>query len=154
MVGPLTEFHSDDDNELWLPMHQTTFSFTVEACEDATVYISMYPRAGRQAVYEIIIGGDHNSKSAIYKYKDNNQVGTAIADSPNVLQCNTSAPFYLSWYSGYLVLGTSSSEDDVIVQWQDPDPIEVNAVGVGTPGRTGIWKFSERAGENTAKVSG
>jgi hypothetical protein len=64
-------------------------------------------------------------------------------DTPNVLNCNATVPFWLSWAFGHVKVGHGSIvNEQIFMQWRDPNPMSVSVVSITTGwGATGIWRF-------------
>lgn len=102
-------------------------------------------------MYEIVLGGNGNKQSFI-----RNAVGgyneVFIAETPNILDCAQSRPFWMSWMGRVnrtLAVGRGKSVGaDTFMQWTDT--VEQRTVGalslVTGWGSTGNWTFLRDAG--------
>ena len=86
---------------VWLSVDRTDWTFNVKACKEASLALAPAASADLPA-YEIIIGAGNNDATSISRDKG----GTAKTNdrSPNVLDCNTPRPFWVSWTNGVIAV--------------------------------------------------
>ena len=114
--------------------------FEVKASNDAHLALSQYYGIWKNNSYEIVIGGWINKKSVIRKC-DQCKYSKSFDHSP--LKADEYRPFWISWEGGLIKVGSGKQPNGVFLEWQDPDPIPVNYIGIRTGwGSTGSWKFN------------
>jgi len=129
-------------------LHQTSVVVKVEARNDAHIALSKTNIDGSKGrdedtdVYEIVIGGWGNTKSVIRKEKGGSHKCTK--STPGILQLDESRPFWVSWTGGNIKFGRGPQVgQDVVCEWQDPNPRDINFVSVSTGwGSSGKWILS------------
>ena len=118
--------------------------FTVRATTDAFIgyfsYLSTFGNGG--GLYEIVIGGWSDTKSII------NRKGSGVSpltDTLDILNPNEDRPFWVDAKNGLVRLGKGNTlGNDIIVQWQDPSPLDPIYIGFMTQsGSTGIWNYQD-----------
>lgn len=61
--------------------------------------------------------------------------------SSNIVSSNDFKGFWLQWSNGVISCGREG-EFESFMSWEDPNPFEVNAIGIYTGwGATGTWKI-------------
>ena len=95
-----------------------------------------------------ITGGWSNTKSVI---RDGKQGAEKFsAETPNILSCNESRAFWLSWAGGNIEMGTGDVPGGSvsILSWQDSTPRPVNAISVTSGwGAAATWQLELQPGE-------
>ena len=66
----------------------------------------------------------------------------------DILSCNTFLPFWISWKDNYLRVGTGVVlESDIILSYNDTNPIPIGGIGFATFDVDGItWYFTHFTG--------
>ena len=116
----------------------------VKTCNDA--HFGLMERLGDDLAYEVVIGGDENTRTAIRR---NRQTDEATVETPGILDCDVMKPFWVTWLDGYIEVGNGAVYgDDVIVSWQDPEPLTVSHAAISTwQTAEGYWQFSNYPSE-------
>ena len=113
-------------------------TFTFQGTSDA--HLGFFSSTSSTSeVYEIVLGGWGNTRSAIRKCTGcENQ---ADDYSQNLLSVSEARPFWADAVGGLVQVGTGSTVGaNVLMQWQDPDHHVATHIGVMTGwGSTGIW---------------
>ena len=132
---------------MWLYSQQKSFSFSVQACESAVVFLTDHPHYGSPITdYEITIGDRNNSAISLRKYNATEQVIEASEPVSEPLNCTEPRSFWVSWYDYTFEVGTSA--DNILLTWKETgQPIAIHVVGVFTLGVDAQWKFSRDMGE-------
>ncbi|ELU10678.1 hypothetical protein CAPTEDRAFT_63764, partial [Capitella teleta] len=114
----------------------------VQACADAHIIFSETEDEISDNVYEVIIGGWDNTKSAIRDSADSADIATE-AFTPNITDCQEKRPFWISWEDGMLRAGEGNIRDEkVLLEWRDPEPLSIGLGSISTGfGSEGIWQF-------------
>ena len=114
-------------------------TFLVQACSDA--HIGLMERVGDTLAYEVVIGGSENTRTAIRR---NRQTDEVTVETPEILSCDIMRPFWISWYEGLIEVGEGDVYAvDRITSWQDPEPITVAHVAITTWNTAeGFWQFT------------
>ncbi|XP_066266631.1 uncharacterized protein [Branchiostoma lanceolatum] len=115
------------------------FIFGVQANNDVHVALSSQ-NYDLDGMYEIVIGGWNNTKSAIRRSKGGTD--RAFNATPGILSSTESRGFWIAWtVDGSISVGRQE-ETRPFLQWTDPDPLEVAYAGYTTGwGSTGEWRF-------------
>ena len=119
----------------------TSLQFDVRACSEARLRLA----DGGSNFYSIVIGGQSNTVSRITK---NNDVKTE-KQIPDLLACELSRSFWVSWDGGVLAVGTGKVVGfRPFIGYQDVDsPISVQTVRFSTAqGSDANWIINEEAG--------
>ena len=121
-------------------------SFRVKACNDAFVALMQTPGNRSSNLYEVVLGGWSNQKSAIRLLKYG--VNTVIVDTPNILNCTQWRRFWVSWKDGVIDVGYGPRAGvRKFMSWRDPEYFGVNGLNVASAhGSTAVWHFSEPKG--------
>ncbi|CAH1794507.1 unnamed protein product [Owenia fusiformis] len=131
-------------NHGWVGVQDRTSAvFDVQACNDAHLALSTEPGNGDVNTYEIVIGGWDGTKSAIRESKQGQTV--VFVDTPDILNCNVSRTFWVSWLNGAINVGRGPVVGmNSFMSWTDSDPYVVNVISVATGwGSSAIWKFQQ-----------
>ncbi|KAI8513766.1 hypothetical protein Bbelb_080900 [Branchiostoma belcheri] len=91
-------------------------------------------------MYEIVIGGDGNTRSFIRR-----DVGDRLVEvsTPGILSGTESRGFWIAWSGDGTVSVGKEGRLTPFMQWTDPHPLPVNYVGYTTAyGSAGDFKFS------------
>ena len=117
----------------------TWTTFLVRACNDA--HFGLMENVGDTIAYEVIIGGSGNTRTAIRR---NRQTDEVAVETPDILDCNVMKPFWVSWIDGYIQVGNGAVYgDDVIASWQDGEPLSINHAAISTwDTAEGYWQIS------------
>ena len=73
-------------NYTWLTTHRNVFEFSARACSEVRVALADVAGTLGAGAYEVIIGGQGNTKTTIVKDMQSNEIGQEV-DSQNVLDC-------------------------------------------------------------------
>ena len=86
---------------------------------------------------------------------DRSRTDRSVTRTPNILSCDVSRPFWVSWLNGKIRLGRDELYDDDIVAWNDGSPHDVTSVGLatGVNGSGGKWEFSRDSGRNFFSIN-
>ena len=124
----------------------TTLTFEAKACRDANTIMSNSDNGNSsKPIYEFIIGGWGNQKSAILRRNDDSLTQSSqqvvIFDTPDICKCDEYRQFWISANNGVLMMGKGLIVGiNVIAEWTDPDPFTVKSIGIITWGGIGEWK--------------
>lgn len=129
----------------WLHLHSTVhwFHFQVQGSGANMVLCDMYRDSSN--CYQLLIGSNRNTQYAIYR----GSVVVASYTESNILNSNEFQDFWLSWKDGRIQLGRTKYRTNVaLVDYQDPQPLSVKAVGLhGQSGTFADWKLSSSIGK-------
>lgn len=118
-------------------------AFTVKASNDAHVgFFDTGPGAwsgNGHEHYEVVISGWGNTQSVIRESSQGTNY--AVTETAGILSASEARPFWASAFNGKVQLGVGRVlGDNVVMSWQDPDPIEVSFVSMATGwGSEGDW---------------
>lgn len=115
-------------------------TFTVRAPNDAHVGFFSRERS-LDEVYEIVIGGWGDTQSVI---RESNQgTNQVTVDTQGIVSADEDRPFWADAHEGLVRLGTGTVVgENVVMQWQDPDPHTAVYVGIMTGwGGEGVWNM-------------
>ncbi|PIK44423.1 putative IgGFc-binding protein [Apostichopus japonicus] len=101
--------------------------FSVRARKNAHIALSPYD-SDNPDMYEIVIGGWSNTKSAIRRCKGCDS--EVEVDTPDILNPRLDVRFYITFLAGTIEVGLLG--EDPFMSWTDPDPIECNYIGYTT----------------------
>ncbi|XP_071150577.1 C3 and PZP-like alpha-2-macroglobulin domain-containing protein 8 [Mytilus edulis] len=124
----------------------TTLTFEAKACGDANTIMSNSDNGNSsKPIYEFIIGGWENQKSAILRRNDDSLTQSSqqvvIFNTPDICKCDEYRQFWISANNGVLMMGKGLIVGiNVIAEWTDPDPFTVKSIGIITWGGIGEWK--------------
>ncbi|VDI57322.1 Hypothetical predicted protein [Mytilus galloprovincialis] len=125
----------------------TTITFQVKACQDVSIIMSNSDdKDSSKSMYNFIIGGWTNSKSAIQRRNDDSLTPASqqsvLFDTPNVCKCDEYRPFWISAINGVIMMGKGLIVGrNVIAEWTDPNPFTVRSIGIYTIVKNiGEWK--------------
>ena len=123
---------------------QTSAAFELKACRDG--HVVLMDRVGDDVAYELTIGSSGNDWCVIRKQRQTTDVAGAY--TPDILNCDQMLPFWVSWVDGLIQLGRGSMiGDDLIVSWQDAEPLAVSHVSISTYSTSeGYWQFTNYPG--------
>ena len=128
-------------------MYTQHIVFKVMACSDVHVGLASYPGIFYAQMYEVIIGGWDNKKSAIRKEVQ----GTIMVEveKDNVLDCNQYRSLWVSWYDGTIMMGEGVHVgESILLSWKDLYPHPVTAVAfTNAAGWNGTWEVQLVQGE-------
>ena len=115
--------------------------FAVKACKNVFLALEERPNINNVNTYEIAIGIDDNSRTAIrVKVKGPNKKG---ARTPSVLNCGSSVTFWVSWTGGNVRIGKGDVYgQNELVSWQDPVPHAVNSLALSSSDPAGPVEFT------------
>ena len=57
--------------------------------------------------------------------------------TPNLLNCTRSQKYWISWQNGLIRLGMGKLYTNLVIQWQDDDPIPITVVTLGSANELG-----------------
>ena len=132
-----------DYDQVWLSvLDQESIVFRVRACGEAHIGLARYPGISNVEMYEVVIGGWTNTKSAIRRMLQG--ALEAELDETGILHCNQSRTFWINWPGGRIAFGRGSIVGQrEMLYWQDPNPRLINGLGFTTSrGFIGTWEFS------------
>ena len=128
----------------------TAVIFTVRASNDVHVgYFSELKTYGNGGgLYEIVIGGWRVGSPPLGTKSIINRMGSGVSpltDTLDILNPNEDRPFWVDAKDGLVRLGKGNTiGNDIIVQWQDPSPLDPIYIGFMTQsGSTGIWSYQD-----------
>ncbi|VDI82137.1 Hypothetical predicted protein [Mytilus galloprovincialis] len=97
-------------------------------------------------IYDFIIGGWYNQKSAIGRRNDDSLTPDSkqrnTFNTPDICQCDEYRPFWISTTNGVLMMGKGLIVGiNVIAEWTDLNPFTIRSIGIYTNwGTIGEWK--------------
>ena len=129
----------------WLFTSKETFRFFVGACRDASLVIATIPFYKVDQASEIILGANNNKETRIFPDRSN-QEDYQIAETPNILDCDTLREFWISWDGGILRVGRGKEYDDELLSvsysW-----LNISAIALTTGNDVyGRWVFFKKEG--------
>ncbi|XP_019646607.1 PREDICTED: uncharacterized protein LOC109487084 isoform X2 [Branchiostoma belcheri] len=129
------------------------FTFEVQANNDAHVALSSQNQ-DLDDMYEIVIGGWNNTRSAIRRSKQG--ANRAFSSTPGILSSTESRGFWISWTATGSISVGRQGEAHPFLEWTDPQPLHVAYAGYTTGwGSTGQWRFCPSlTGQNRDPGSG
>ena len=91
------------------------------------------------SIYEIIIGGDVNTRSFI----GTNQKAKYTSFEKDLLSESEFRAFWITWKDGNIKVGQGPVvNENIFLEWADPDFIEVTSVTVSSGNQgDGYWRF-------------
>ena len=122
--------------------------FTVDAKNDAHIGFfsekKSCPIHCSNEMYEIVIGGWGNSRSAIRRGSQGSN--KAHPATSGILNPNEDRPFWVDAKDGLVRLGKGKMiGSDIVMEWQDNQPLEPSYIGFATGwGSTGEWKCQDQ----------
>ena len=167
-----TEMAYDLSRAQYVVASRSSLTFKVRTCKDA--HVMLFSNAAEMEAYEVVIGGSSNTitgirarrqavskihihctcscipvhKSLCKKYPINSddslQQYVDYASTPDILHCNESRAFWVSWDAGLIRVGTGAVPDtEILVEWQDPEPQAVVIASFSTYlDSDGDWQMS------------
>ncbi|CAC5386103.1 unnamed protein product [Mytilus coruscus] len=123
----------------------TSLLFEIKTCSYAHVLLSNSDvRNSSKPLYEIIIGYFNYDSFIIYRADDSLYSGSrnyTSVETPNILNCTVYLPFWISWESGDIELGTGIVVgENVVLNLTNTHHFEVKSIGVLTDlGTLGNW---------------
>ncbi|GLV45926.1 uncharacterized protein CBL_11723 [Carabus blaptoides fortunei] len=110
--------------------------FRVRASNDAHLALTNGPGES-DPMYEIFIGGWGNTKSVIRRNRTKPE--KIEAETPGILNGDEFRGFWVRWGNGSVAAGREG-EGAPFVEWHDPEPFQINHIGVCTGwGACGNW---------------
>ena len=108
-------------DQTWLGIHgRSHLVFEIKACKDAHVGLGAILGNSESRMYELVIGQSSNTKTSIRRQPQ--QATAAIADTPDILNCDELRAFWVRWYSNHLEIGKGSHVGlKRIIDWQDTE---------------------------------
>lgn len=156
LVVVSTVFNSEEQGDynrflLTVP-DRTDLVFGLAAGSDGHIGLSEHPGISTRNMYEIVLGGWDNQRSAIRRSIQGDIL--AEASTVGILDRNNINIFWISWLDGIIKLGSGSVVGNgLIVEYRDPSPYKVNSVAMTTSsGYTGTWALGRVSGEYTRSV--
>lgn len=136
MAAPI-ECSTEDKLEYQFYPNSSGFQqFRVRAANDAHLALTSGPNES-DPMYEIFIGGWGNTKSVI-RY-NRTKPEKAEVETPEILNGGEFRGFWLKWGGGRVAAG-KEGESAPFIEWNNPEPFQVNFVGVCTGwGSSGNW---------------
>ena len=134
-------------NHLWATVDdRSSLTFRVRACNDAHLALASVLGDTSYHTYEVVIGASSNQYSVIRNMTLQNNL--MAAHTPDILSCDESRPFWLSWAGGLIQVGRGTRVSvDRFIEWQETEPYPTNAVAISTGwGATGEWQFTDIQG--------
>ena len=106
-------------------MNYGSFSFEVMACSDATVGLFDYVEIeqGSYPSYEIVIGGEDNTKTYIRRGDQSSLPDEQVEDTPGILSCTDYVAFYIEWGPGGFIINEVNGP--FFFSWWDRDPLPI-----------------------------
>ena len=89
------------------------FGMVVKACQDVYLALSHIPSNPRTLTYEIVIGGQRNTITAI-RTSMNATSYAKQSSTPQILDCNTAKVFWLTWNKGTIKVGKGPDDSEYI----------------------------------------
>jgi hypothetical protein len=129
-------------------------AFTVKASNDAHLgFFDTGPgewSGNGHEHYEVVISGWGNTQSVIRESSQG--TNNAVTDTTGILSASEARPFWASALNGKIQLGIGNTLGvNVVMSWQDPDPIEVSFVSMATGwGSEGDWHVCVLEGNPTS----
>ena len=145
---PAISLHTEDTKQYDSALFQELDSgksiiFTVRAPHSA--HIGFMCDGCSNEFYEILIGGWSNTQSVIRRKTLGTLDGHAkvTASTAGILDPNEDQPFWADALNGLVRLGKGNIiGQNVVMQWQDPNPIIPNSIGFMTGwGTSGDWNI-------------
>ena len=119
----------------------TAITFSVKAANDAHIGFMAGPKEQKD-MYEIVIGGWANTQSVIREQHQGKNMVTVKRN--NLLSAQEARSFWVTFQAGLIVVGTGtqvSAPNTEFMRWQDPVPMVVDHIGVGTGFNSGgFWE--------------
>ena len=130
----------------WVKPTEDHFVFRVAACSD--VHVNLSPTYGSSEGYEIVIGGWHNTKSAIRDLAADVLV-SEIATT-DILSCNQLRWFWIKYVSNHIEVGTGrEAGTSMIMEWV-ADHLAVDGIGMSTGyGYIGEYEYQDQYGNTS-----
>ncbi|XP_019614801.1 PREDICTED: cell wall protein RBR3-like [Branchiostoma belcheri] len=129
----------------------TRFTFQVSANSDAHIGLSPANQDATD-MYEIVLGGWGNTKSAIRRGKLGSDVTNV--DTPAINSPTEYRTFWINLASDGTISVGKGGESLPFMSWTDPNPIRVSYAGYSTGwGSDGRWKFCSETGTSTKRMS-
>ena len=118
-------------------------AFAVVACKGAR--LTLYKSYNGDIAYQLVIGGEDNSKVYLTREDDTDWPGDQESDTPNILCCTAATLFRFRWGpNGFNLLGADGT---FYFYWNDPYYLPVYSVKVSTEADTfGSWSFTRSEG--------
>ncbi|KAI8514743.1 hypothetical protein Bbelb_073340 [Branchiostoma belcheri] len=114
-------------------------TFRVNSSNDVFIALSS-ERSDRGDLYEILIGGWHNTQSVIRRSAEGPALTTV--STPDILSADELRGFWISWSPDGTIAVGREGEGSPFMQWQDPDPLPIQYFGYSTiHGSAGLFKF-------------
>lgn len=137
-------------NVWYSAVESKVISFKVRACTDVYIALTKYFGITDSGVYEVLIGGQGNSKVEI-RYGVG---GTLLAEKSisNLLHCTQSKWFWIDWTNGIYVGSGAHVSDSALLsvslsQMPEQFPIYAAAFSTGSSS-DGDWEFSDIPGNS------
>ncbi|CAC5362842.1 unnamed protein product [Mytilus coruscus] len=128
----------------------TSLLFKIKACDSAHVLLSTSDvRNSSKPLSEIIMGYFSDSSYIIYRAESTHDTWFSI---PNILNCTVYLPFWISWASGDIELGTGVVVgEDILGNLKKTNHFEVRSIGVFTDrGTLGNWTIQVEVSDKFA----
>ena len=130
----------------WIFTSKETLAFKVTACQDAHLVVATVPFYKDTDAAEIIFGTNNNRETKIIADRQNSN-DFQVVSTPNILDCDSSREFWISWDGGMLRAGRGPVYSDELVSMAY-NLVNVSAVSLTTAnGKAGIWTLHRREGD-------
>lgn len=130
--------------------------FRIRACQEARIILASYVKVATVSFYEIMIGANGNQASKIGKdgLSSGGGGGVVEAATPNVLHCNYTRSFWISWRGTYVQVGSGSVVgESVFLQLEDTNQYKIRAIAFDTSAPTvGLWEFGIVEGQRVSMI--
>lgn len=143
-TGPVYDYVYVDDYGVYVTQGRQ-ISFNIRASNDAHIALARLKYNTTVDAYEVVIGGWYNQRSTI---RPCDQCPTDWWVDQRLLKETYPMPFWVTWalnVSGGLTIRTGSGYvvlQNEFMSWYDPDPHDINYVGVSTGwASNGTWIF-------------
>ncbi|XP_071123983.1 uncharacterized protein 5-like [Mytilus edulis] len=142
--GPL-QFFTRNDYE-YLPLFDAGLSFVenssivfeVKTCRGAHIAL-MSEKTDTGPLYEVVIGGEKNTKMIMRRGKFSSQVLSEWA--PSLVDCYSYNAFKIQIDDGHIEV--KHMESNKVYNWTDPNPLNVSYIAIASWwNATGEWKFN------------
>ena len=145
-------YGTDTYDTSWVPLFgDTSAKVNIKACSDAYFTLSKIQGNSRTLSYEIglDVGGEGHSV-----IRDSVGGSTMTQYDESVLHCDHFKHFWVTWTRGVIEVGKGSTVGvDRILQWQDSDPHDVNAMALkSSDSIEGTFKFHYERNDGKCQI--
>ena len=126
--------------------HRTSFTFMAKTCYgEMTLALTTTPFNSQNADVKIVLGTKDHQETKIFHRADNGTMVEYSLSTPNVLDCHTMRPFWVSWDKGFLQFGRGYTMEDAIVS---PMPVgDITGLSLSAFDNNALWSFSHDEGK-------